>query len=140
MHLFPKCFKPQTKTASLAVRRLPAVAVNTLPTPRYPLHCFFTSLLLCFSSPPRWVEHPLTAPSSCHTRAPVALLLAWSLPDPDRRRPAGACILRTPPRTRRCPSMEVIQGGSMGSRDRSTLRSERRSLVFSIYKPLFIPH
>lgn len=70
----------------------------------------------------RWVEHPPTAPSSCLIQAHAALLQAWSLPGPDLHLPAEACMPLTPPRHRRCPSMEVIQEGSKGSNGPSIQR------------------
>lgn len=76
---------------------------------------FFLVLLLYFPSPPRWVEHPPTAPSSCLIQAPAALLQGWSLPGPDLHLHPGAYILLTLPRLRRCPSMEAIPEDSKGS-------------------------
>ncbi|KAA8579208.1 hypothetical protein FQN60_000030, partial [Etheostoma spectabile] len=74
----------------------------------------------------RWVEHPLTAPSSCPTRA-TAAPRGWSLPGRDPHLPAEACILLTLPRLRRCPSTEAIPGSSRGSSGRSIQRVSRCS-------------
>lgn len=75
----------------------------------------------------RWVEHPLTAPSSCRIRAPAALLQGWSLPDRDLHLPAEACTLLTLPRLRRCPSMEGIRVDNRGSNGLFTPRVFRCS-------------
>lgn len=93
-----------------------AIPVCALPIPPYPPQWgFFLVLLLYFPSPPRWVEHPPTAPSSCLIQAPAALLQGWSLPGPDLHLHPGAYILLTLPRLRRCPSMEAIPEDSKGS-------------------------
>lgn len=74
----------------------------------------------------RWVEHPLTAPSSCLMRAPAALQ-GWSLPGLGLHLPAQACIPLTLPRLRRCLSTEGIPVLSRGSNDLFIQRVSRCS-------------